>query len=157
MKTRIEESIDLSVPVRKAYSQWTQFTEFPRFVPSIESVEQLDERRVRFRARLGALDGEWETEICELVPDQRIAWKAGTGSGVVTFEPRGERGSRISFEAEYELEGLLEDAGGTLGVGRHRVVHALERFKDLVEALGRETAGWRNPVPDEEESDGENG
>lgn len=153
MKTRIEESIDLAVPVRTAYSRWTQFTEFPRFVPSIESVEQLDERHVRFHARLGARDQEWETEICEQIPDERIAWKSEASSGVVTFERVNDRHSRISFEAEYELDGLLADASSTLGVGRHRVLHALERFKDLVEELGRDTPGWRFPAPDEDDED----
>ncbi len=28
----IEKSIDLNVPVRTAYNQWTQFEEFPRFM-----------------------------------------------------------------------------------------------------------------------------
>ena len=34
----IEKSIDVNVPVRTAYNQWTQFEEFPRFMEGIEEV-----------------------------------------------------------------------------------------------------------------------
>ena len=43
MMETIEKSIDINVPVRTAYNQWTQFEEFPRFMEGVESVKQLDD------------------------------------------------------------------------------------------------------------------
>ena len=155
---KIEESIELAVPVHRAYDQWTHFADFPRFVPSLERVERLDERRVRFHARLGAAGQDWETEIYEQVPDERIAWKSVTGdwgAGVVTFQPVGNHHSRIVVRADFDPTTELAIDSFAETVGRHRVVHALERFKDLVEGLGRNTTGWRNPIPDDDEEVGE--
>ena len=39
----IEEYVDVNVPVRTVYNQWTQIEEFPRFMENIEKVDQLDE------------------------------------------------------------------------------------------------------------------
>jgi uncharacterized membrane protein len=33
--------VDVDVPVRVAYDQWTQFETFPKFVEGVASVEQL--------------------------------------------------------------------------------------------------------------------
>ena len=38
----ITKSIDLNVPVKTAYNQWTQFEEFPKFMEGITEVTQLD-------------------------------------------------------------------------------------------------------------------
>ena len=38
--TTVEQSIDVDVPVRTAYNQWTQFEEFPRFMSGVEQIEQ---------------------------------------------------------------------------------------------------------------------
>ncbi|HUP54790.1 MAG TPA: SRPBCC family protein, partial [Methylomirabilota bacterium] len=41
---RFEDSVDVDVPVRAAYDQWTQFEEFPRFMEGVESVVQRDDK-----------------------------------------------------------------------------------------------------------------
>ncbi|MDQ3216353.1 MAG: cyclase, partial [Actinomycetota bacterium] len=33
---RIEETIEVNVPVSSAYNQWTQFEEFPQFMEGIK-------------------------------------------------------------------------------------------------------------------------
>lgn len=38
----VEESIEIAVPVRTAYDQWTQFEEFPRFMEGVEEIRQVD-------------------------------------------------------------------------------------------------------------------
>jgi uncharacterized membrane protein len=76
----IEQSIDVNVPVRTAYNQWTQFEEFPRFMEGVEAVRQLDQQRLHWRANIGGKVEEWEALITEQHPDERIAWKNTTGA-----------------------------------------------------------------------------
>src|SRR5438105_15825597 len=84
----IEKSIDVHVPVHTAYNQWTQFEEFPRFMEGVRQVKQLDDKRLHWCTNIGGKEKEWDAEITEQIPDQRIAWRniSGTANaGVVTF------------------------------------------------------------------------
>ena len=72
----VRESIDLNVPVSTAYNQWTQFEEFPRFMASVDEVKQLDDTHLHWRAVVAGKEKEWDAEITEQVPDQRIAWRS---------------------------------------------------------------------------------
>jgi len=47
----IEKSIDVDVPVRTAYNQWTQFEEFPRFMEGVKEVRQLDDKNLHWHAK----------------------------------------------------------------------------------------------------------
>jgi uncharacterized membrane protein len=145
----ITESIDVEVPVRAAYDQWTQFEEFPRFMDGVQSVEQIDDTHLRWVAEAGGKQHAWTAEITEQRPDERVAWKATEGhgnSGVVTFHRLGEGETRVTVEMEHETEGLLEQVGSALGMDSRRVHGDLERFKDLIESLGVETGAWRGEV-----------
>jgi uncharacterized membrane protein len=55
----ITESVELDVPVRTAYNQWTQFQEFPRFMEGVEDVAQLDDTHLRWRGDVGGKSEEW--------------------------------------------------------------------------------------------------
>jgi uncharacterized membrane protein len=146
----IEKSIDVNVPVRTAYNQWTQFEEFPQFMEGVREVKQLDDRRLHWRAEIGGKEKEWDAQITEQVPDQRIAWRSISGSsnaGIVTFSPLSENSSRITVRMDYDPEGLTENVGDTLGVVSQRVEGDLARFKKFIETRGRETGGWRGEIP----------
>src|SRR5438477_490840 len=52
---KLKKSIEVDVPVRVAYDQWTQFEEFPSFMEGVQSVQQLDEKRLHWRVRVGML------------------------------------------------------------------------------------------------------
>ena len=146
---RIEESIDVNVPVSTAYNQWTQFEEFPKFMEGVESVRQIDDTHLRWIAEIGGKRHEWDAEITEQKPDRRIAWKAVDGhynSGTVMFEPIDENSTRINVVMEHETEGIVESLGSALGADSRRVKGDLERFKELVEARGAETGAWRGEV-----------
>ena len=86
---KIEDSIEVRVPVQQVYNQWTQFEEFPKFMEGIQSVQQLDDTHVRWVAEVRGESRQWTTEIIEQQPDARIAWKTIDGEvrndGVVTF------------------------------------------------------------------------
>ena len=146
----VERSIDVNVPVRTAYNQWTQFEEFPRFMEGVESVTQLDDRRLHWVAAIAGKREEWDAEITEQTPDQRIAWTNTTGAknaGVVTFHHLSDTTTRVMLQLDYEPEGLVENAGSALGFVERRVRGDLERFKQFIEARGQETSAWRGEIP----------
>jgi uncharacterized membrane protein len=145
----IQESIDVQVPVRTAYNQWTQFEDFPRFMEGVMSVRQIDDTHLHWVVEVGGKEYEWTAEITEQRPDQMVAWKAVEGhgiSGVVTFQPLGEGETRITVQMDHETDGLVEQLGSALGVDSRRVKGDLERFQDLVEGRGVETGAWRGEV-----------
>jgi uncharacterized membrane protein len=147
--TTVERHIDIDVPVRVAYDQWTQFEEFPTFMDGVESVTQIDDRRLHWVAEIGGARREWDAEITEQHPDHRIAWRSVDGTenaGVVTFHRLNDNQTRVMVQIEHEPEGLVEKAGSALGFDDRRVKGDLQRFKDLVEARGVPTGGWRGEV-----------
>ena len=117
MKT-IEESIEIEVPVSTAYNQWTQFESFPEFMEGIERVEQKGDTRLHWVAKIGGDKREWDAEITEQRPDERIAWKATGGknnAGVVTFHRLDDQRSLITLQLEWESEGFIEKLGSAIG------------------------------------------
>ncbi len=147
--TTIEETIEVDVPVRTAYNQWTQFEEFPRFMEGVEEVRQLDDTHLHWRARIAGDELEWDAEITEQTPDQRIAWRSTTGAtnnGTVTFRPIDDQHSMVSLELEYETAGLVETVGDKVGLVGKRVEGDLQRFKEFIESRPRETGAWRGEI-----------
>jgi uncharacterized membrane protein len=145
----IEESIDVDVPVRTAYNQWTQFEDFPRFMSGVEDVRQLDDRRLHWRAEVGGVDKEWQAEITEQVPDQRIAWRSTSGArnaGVVTFHHLSDNTTRVMLQMDYDPEGVVENVGDAVGAVGLRVRGDLARFKEFIESRQRETGAWRGTI-----------
>jgi uncharacterized membrane protein len=145
----IEKTIDVDAPVSTVYNQWTQFEDFPKFMEGVDEVRQLDDRRLHWKADVGGKTKEWDAEIFEQIPDQRVAWRSMTGaanSGMVNFEPLGANRTRIAVRMNYAPEGLLENAGDFLGVVGRRVQGDLERFKQFIQLRGRETGAWRGEI-----------
>lgn len=147
--SNIEKSVDVDVPVRVAYNQWTQFETFPQFMEGILKVEQLGDNRLHWCADIGWKEKEWSALITEQIPDKRIAWRSTTGAnnaGVVTFHHLAENKTRIMLQMEYDPEGFVESVGSAMGVVSLRVQGDLDRFKTFIEASGRETGGWRGEL-----------
>jgi len=146
---RIEKSIDVDRPLRVVYDQWTQFEEFPRFMEGVEEVQQLDDKHLRWCAKVAGKREEWESEIVHQVPDQQIAWRHTRGSvnrGVVTFTPIDADRTNVTLALEYEPEGFVEKVGDALGFLSRRVEGDLERFKKFIEERGTETGAWRGEI-----------
>jgi uncharacterized membrane protein len=147
--SQIMESIDVDVPVRTAYDQWTQFEEFPRFMEGVEQVEQLDDTTLRWTAQIAGVRKSWTAEITEQTPDQRIAWNATEGAenaGVVTFHRLDDLKSRVTLQLDVEPEGPVESAGDALGFVQRRAKGDMERFKAFIEQRGAATGAWRGEV-----------
>jgi uncharacterized protein YndB with AHSA1/START domain len=142
-------TIDINAPLRAVYNQWTQFEEFPRFMEGVEEVRQDGPRNLFWKARIAGKEKQWEAEILEQVPDQRIVWQSIDGtanSGEVTFEPLDEERTRVILTMVYEPEGFLEKAGDVLGIPSGRAEGDLKRFRDFIEERGTETAGWSERI-----------
>ncbi len=145
----IEKSIDVEVPVRTAYNQWTQFEEFPRFMEGVEEVKQITDTRNHWRAEIAGVEREFDTEITEQRPDERIAWCTTDGpkqAGVVTFHRLDDTKSKVMLQMEFDPEGLAEQVGDKLGFVKTRVKGDLKRFKEFIESRGSETGAWRGEV-----------
>jgi uncharacterized membrane protein len=147
--TSIQEAIDVRVPVREAYDQWTQFEEFPRFMEGVVDVRQLDETHTRWVVEGAGERREFDAEITEQTPDQRIAWNSTDGpdhAGVVTFHRLSDGETRIMVQMDAEPDGLKEKVADMAGLTKRRVKGNLERFKDLIEARGTASGAWRGEV-----------
>jgi uncharacterized membrane protein len=145
----IKETIDVNVPATTAYDQWTLYALFPMFLVGVESVVQIDETRLGCAANIGGARREWQAEIVEQVPDQKIAWRATAGNGpngLVVFEPLGPDSTLVTVEMSYEPDGLMEQLGAKAGLDSRQVGADLKRFKQLVETTGAETGAWRGEV-----------
>jgi uncharacterized membrane protein len=152
---KVEDSIEVQVPVQQAYNQWTQFEEFPKFMEGIQSVQQLDDTHVQWVAEIRGESRQWTTEITEQQPDEKIAWKTIDGEvkndGIVTFQQMGDNETRINVEMDVESQSAVENvAGDVMGIVKGQVHGDLERFKQLIETRDEETGAWRGEVQDGE-------
>ncbi len=150
----IEESIQVHAPLRAVYDQWTRFADFPKFMEGIEEVRQMDDTHLHWVAAFAGQHHEWDAEITEQRPDERVAWKNTDGkdnAGVVTFHRIDDHQTQVMVQMDFVPEGVVEKLGNALGVPDRRVRGDLGRFKELVEASGTTGEGWRGEVkrPDE--------
>jgi uncharacterized membrane protein len=146
---RIEKSIEVDVPLRTVYNQWTQFEEFPKFMDGVEEVRQLDEKRLFWKAQIAGKLTEWEAEIYEQVPDSRIAWRSTSGApnaGAVSFASLGENRTRVNLVIDYQPMGAVEKIGDALGLVSTKIEGDLQRFKKFIEERGAETGAWRGEI-----------
>ena len=147
--SRITEHIEVDVPVRVAYDQWTQFESFPQFMEGVDRVIQLDDRTLEWTATIAGKTKHWRAEIVEQQPDQVVSWRSTEGAqndGAIRFESLGADRTRVSLQLDVEPEGLVEKAGDALGIVERRVKGDLERFREFIEGRGQPTGAWRGEI-----------
>ncbi len=145
----VDKSIEVNVPVRTAYNQWTQFELFPRFMEGVKEVRQIDDSHLHWEVSLAGHAKEWDAEINEQIPDQIIQWRSTSGDkngGTVRFDSLAASQTRVRLTMHYEPDGVVESAGSALGVFSKRIEGDLGRFKAFVEELGTETGGYRDTI-----------
>lgn len=145
----ITESVDVEVPVRTAYDQWTQFEEFPKFMAGVQEVRQITDTMTHWKVDIGGVTREFDARITEQIPDERVAWTAVDGTkqaGVVTFHRLNPNRTRVTLQMDFEPHGATEQVGDKLGVVDRRVKGDLDRFKKYIEERGVETGAWRGEV-----------
>lgn len=147
--TQITKTIEVDVPVRVAYDQWTQFEEFPRFMEGVDRVVQRDDRFLDWTATVGGQTRHWTAKIVDQTPDVRIAWKAIEGtdnSGAVIFEPLGPERTLVDLTVVAAPTGPVETAGTALGFLDRRIEGDLRRFKSFIEQRGQPTGSWSGEI-----------
>jgi uncharacterized membrane protein len=144
-----QHSIDVDVPVRVAYNQWTQFEEFPRFMDGVSSITQLEDDRLHWVVDIAGVTREFDTTITEQIPDERVAWATTSGpshAGVVTFHRLDENKTRVTLQMDFEPEGFLETVGDKLGFVSGRLAGDLKNFKAFIEDRGQPSGAWRGTI-----------
>ncbi|GCD22101.1 SRPBCC family protein [Cellulomonas algicola] len=145
----IDQTIEVAVPISTAYDQWTQFEEFPHFMGGVEEVRQVTDTLTHWRTSIGGVEREFDAQIIDQHPDQRVAWRSVDGpahEGVVTFEAVDAGTTRVHVETRWEPDSLVEKAGAAVGADDLQVKADLKRFKEFVENRGTETGAWRGDV-----------
>lgn len=145
MSGKAEGSIVVEAPVEVVYTRWTQFEEFPRFMGGVSSVHFLTDTRLAWVAELDGIRQQWEVEVLELVPEQKVSWAGvgeGVNSGTVTLTETEEGHTEVYLALRYELED--EDGASQSGVNvvTNPAEKDLQRFKELLEAGEDESEAW---------------
>ncbi len=152
--TNIIESIDVGVPVRLAYDQWTQFKDFPSFMKKVENVEQDADEKLTWKAQILWSHRSWESTILEQVPDERIVWRSegqqGSVDGTVSFHELAQDLTRIMVVLQYHPQGFVEKTANLWRAQGRRVRLELKHF---VRHVMTETIldpdqlqGWRGEI-----------
>ena len=146
LMSRVEKTLEVNVPIRVAYDQWTQFEDFPRFMDGVKSVQQLDDTHLHWKAEIAGQQKDWDAKIVAQRPDEMVAWTSTSGArnaGVVRFERASDDVTRITLEMDVDPEGPMENLGDFLGVLDRLVEGDLQRFKEFIESRGAPTGAWR--------------
>jgi uncharacterized membrane protein len=146
---KVQESIEVNVPISTAYNQWTQFEEFPRFMEGVEEVRQIDDKTLEWHASIAGNDERWTAEIVEQKPDECVMWRSTSGvrvTGDVDFERVDDNRTRVTLTMDWEPDSAVQGVGDALGFDDRRVKGDLERFKNFIESRGQETGAWRGEI-----------
>lgn len=139
----VEESVDVAAPLRVTYDQWTRFESFPWFMPWVHQVTWISPTRLRWQARIGDTDREFEAEITAREPEVRLAWRSveePAHRSEVTFRQVDRMLTRVTMRLDYQPGSLPEQGGTALGAVGHRLSGDLAGFKDFIERGG--SARW---------------
>ncbi|MFF4715849.1 SRPBCC family protein [Streptomyces eurythermus] len=146
----VKETVEVGVPVHTAYNQWTQFESFPNFMEGVEEITQLDDRHNHWTTKIGGVRREFDTEIVDQLPDERITWRTVGGDtsqrGSVRFERVDDTHTRVELVMDVETSGPVEKVGDLIGTIDRRVKGDMKRFKEYIEERGAESGAWRGRI-----------
>ncbi|MFF5482009.1 SRPBCC family protein [Streptomyces sp. NPDC012935] len=146
----VKETVEVEVPVGTAYNQWTQFEEFPNFMEGVEEVRQLDHSHNHWTTKIGGVRREFDTEIVDQLPDERITWRTISGDiqqkGTVRFQRVDDTHTRVELVMDVEPSGAAEKAADMTGTIDRRIKGDMRRFKDYIEHRGIESGSWRGRI-----------
>ncbi|MFE0811206.1 SRPBCC family protein [Streptomyces sp. NPDC058848] len=154
--THIMESVDIGVPLRTVYDQWTQLQDFSGFTKGVQSVSPHDEVTSDWTAKIAFSTRSWKATVQEQIPDQRIVWTSegakGSTNGVVTFHELAPRLTRVVVVVEYYPAGFFEKTGNLWRAQGRRLRLDLKHFARHVTLMGddEEIEGWRGEIRDGE-------
>ncbi|MFF3501614.1 SRPBCC family protein [Streptomyces sp. NPDC003247] len=146
----VEETIEVALPVRTAYNQWTQFKSFPRFMTTVKKVDQIKPTLTSWTIAVGPLRGEFEAEIVEQVPDSHLVWRSlgqrPAHRGEVSFAPTAEGRTAVTVRMDIAPRGATGLLAGAPKLAGRVVRGELRHFKEYIEGLGEESGAWRGTI-----------
>jgi uncharacterized membrane protein len=149
----IQQSVDVAVPLETAYNQFTQFEDWPQFMHRVTNVSQDEDGTVKFTTKIWTRTREFEAQIIQQRPDDRIMWKVSQGithAGIVSFHELAPRLTRIELTLDVKPGSLLEKAARGMRHIKRAVRADLHRFKAFMEMQEIETGAWRGVIKDGE-------
>ena len=149
MSNTITSDIEVDVPIRTAYEQWTQFESFPEYLSGVEDVTQLDDTTTHWIVSIGGVRREFDARIVDQVPDDHIVWRSlneVAHEGRVSFRPDSDGGTQVELSMKWEPEGFVEKAGAALHIDDMVVKRDLQRFKEFIEERHTPTGAWRGEI-----------
>lgn len=148
------EYVDVGVPLRTAYDQWTQYQDFSTFAKGVKSANRADDTTSDWQLKVFWSNRSWKAHTTEQVPDDRIAWKSegakGTTKGVVSFHRLDDNLTRVLLVVEYYPTGLFEKTGNLWRAQGRRVRLDLKNYVRFITLKGEADDGWRGEIRDGE-------
>ncbi|MFI6091066.1 SRPBCC family protein [Streptomyces sp. NPDC051218] len=152
--TVIMEFIDVGVPLRTAYDQWTQYQDFSTFAKGVKSANRADDVTSDWQAKVFWSSRSWKAHTTEQIADDRIAWTSegakGTTKGVVSFHSLAENLTRVLLVLEYYPKGLFEKTGNIWRAQGRRARLDLKNYARFITIKGEAEDGWRGEIRDGE-------
>ncbi|MFF5157634.1 SRPBCC family protein [Streptomyces sp. NPDC000348] len=152
--TVIMEYIDVGVPLRTAYDQWTQYQDFSTFAKGVKSASKADDTTSDWQAKIWWSNRSWKAKTTEQVPDDRIAWSSegakGTTRGVVSFHRLADSLTRVLLVIEYYPSGFFEKTGNIWRAQGRRARLDLKNFARFITLKGEAEDSWRGEIRDGE-------
>ncbi|MFG2471892.1 SRPBCC family protein [Streptomyces canus] len=152
--TVIIEFIDVGVPLRTAYDQWTRYQDFSTFAKGVKSANRADDTHTDWQAKIFWSSRGWKATTTEQVPDERIQWTSegakGTTKGVVSFHKLADNLTRVLLVIEYYPQGLFEKTGNIWRAQGRRARLDLKHFARFITLKGEAEDGWRGEIEDGE-------
>ncbi|EFL35979.1 cyclase/dehydrase [Streptomyces viridochromogenes DSM 40736] len=150
--TVIIEHIDVGVPLRTAYDQWTQYQDFSTFAKGVKSASRDDDTHSDWQAKVWWSNRSWKAKTTEQIPDDRIAWTSegakGTTKGVVSFHRLTDNLTRVLLVIEYYPSGFFEKTGNIWRAQGRRTRLDLKNFVRFITIKGEAEDGWRGEIRD---------
>ncbi|MFE5394591.1 SRPBCC family protein [Streptomyces sp. NPDC056568] len=152
--TVIIEYVDVGVPLRTAYDQWTQYQDFSTFAKGVKSANRADDTSSDWQLKVFWSNRSWKAKTTEQVPDDRISWTSegakGTTKGVVSFHQLADNLTRVILVIEYYPKGLFEKTGNIWRAQGRRARLDLKNYVRHITLKGEADDGWRGEIRDGE-------
>lgn len=152
--TTIIEHIDVGVPLRTAYDQWSRYQDFSTFAKGVKSANRAGDTDSDWKLKVFWSNRSWKAHTTEQVPDERIAWASegakGTTKGVVSFHRLADNLTRVLLVIEYYPKGLFEKTGNLWRAQGRRARLDLKNFARFITLKGEAEEGWRGEIRDGE-------
>lgn len=141
----VTKSITVARPRNEVYAFWRDFENLPRFMEHLESVHDLGGGRSHWRATgIAGNDREWDAELVEDRPNERISWRTVKSvdnddvrhAGTVSFLSVGDSATEVQVDLEYDAPGGALGATIAKLFGEEpgqQIEKDLERFKHILE------------------------